>query len=277
MKRLSRDLYKKKSLQRLVRTALRYWDTGKGWRAIAELQRRGSQRTLACATTLAQSSNWRRRSLSLYVASQLRQRRGASIIEYAVEDAHKLLLEGLRDRHLEVVRAAVSGFGHRPYPAALDDLVGLSAHPDDRLRWGVTVSLGKYEHPSATEALLRLAADPNDAVRDWATFALGSLRSSDTPEIRAALWRNLTDHDADVRGEALAGLAARHDERAVGYLLEHLRPDCRVYELDAAEALATPALLGPLRAVADALTDNEKDGYWFHRLQAAIEACRAQA
>lgn len=277
MKRLSKNLSKKKTLQSLVRTALRCWETDKGWRAIAELQMRGSQRTFAIATRLARSASWRRRSLGLYIASQLRQRRGPSSSEYAVAETQKLLLEGLHDRHLEVVRAAVSGLGHRPHPAALDDLVRLSTHHDDRLRWDVTVSLGRYEEPVAIEALLRLAADPDDAVRDWATFGLGSLQSSDTPDIRAALWRNLNDQDADVRGEALVGLAARHDERAVEYLLEHLSPDCRVYELDAAEALAAGRLLRPLQAVADALTDGERDGYWFGRLQAAIEACSAEA
>ncbi len=77
MKRTSRNPSKKKSLQRLVRTALRCWDTDKGWCAIAELQMRGSPRTLASAKRLARSASWRRRSLGLYIASQLTQRKGA--------------------------------------------------------------------------------------------------------------------------------------------------------------------------------------------------------
>lgn len=277
MKRTSRNPSKKKSLQRLVRTALRCWDTDKGWCAIAELQMRGSPRTLASAKRLARSASWRRRSLGLYIASQLTQRKGASSSEYAVEETHKLLLDGLHDQHLDVVRAAVSGLGHRPHPSALADLVRWSAHPHTSLRWNVAVTLGRYEDPIAIEALLKLAVDPDDAVRDWATFGLGSLQSADTPEIRAALWRNLDDQDADVRGEALVGLAVRHDERAVDHLVEHLGPQCLVYDLDAAQALAVPRLLSPLQAIAGALKDEDKEGYWFGRLQAAIEACRTES
>lgn len=224
---------------------------------------------------LARSPSWRRRSLGMDIAAQLRQRRGSLVSDYALSETQELLLAGLHDQHIEVVQAAVSGLGHRPHPAALDDLIRLSTHHNHMLRWSVTVSLGRYDAPAAINALLRLAADTHDAVRDWATFCLGSLQSSDTPEIRAVLWKNLSDEDADVRGEALAGLAARGDARAVEYVLDHLNSECSVYELDAAEKLATRRLLGPLQAIANGLSCHERDGYWFSRLQNAIAACSA--
>jgi HEAT repeat protein len=276
MKRLARNRNTTRSFQRLVRIALRRWDTDEGWRAIAELQMRGSPQMLAAATAFTRSPNWRRRSLGVYIASQLRQRRSRASSAYAVEETQDVLLAGLHDGHDEVVRAAVSGLGHRPHPAAVDDLIKLSSHRDGRLRWNVAVSLGMYHEPSAVEALLHLTADPDDAVRDWATFGLGSLQPADTPEIRAELWKNLHDTDDDVRGEALVGLAQRHDERVVEYLLKGLGPDCRVYELDAAEKLADPNTLSALQALAGTVPEQDRRGYWFSRLQGAIDACSAR-
>jgi HEAT repeat protein len=44
----------------------------------------------------------------------------------------------------------------------------------------------------------------------------------DTPEIRGALLARLGDDDGDTRLEALAGLAAREDERAIEPLIREL-------------------------------------------------------
>lgn len=276
MRRLTRNPSKKRQAPRLVRMALRRWETNACWEAIAELQARGSPQTLASAQKLARSPNWRRRALGAYIASQLRQGR-ASPAEYALEETHRLLLAALEDPHVEVVRAAVSGLGHRPNPAAVPELVRLASHRHHGLRWNVAVALGRYPQPLAVEALLRLMSDPDDDVRDWATFGMGSLQEVDTPEIRAALQRNLSDRDADVRGEALVGLARRRDGRVVEHLLEQLGPECRVYELDAAESMADPRLLGSLealQALVRTFPSDDKDGYWSHRLAAAIDACR---
>lgn len=274
MKRLANKTKAVMSVQRLVRAALRHWDTDQGWNAITELQMRGSEKMLAMAEALTRSVNWRRRGLGLYIAGQLRRREKSSSAEYAVEQTQRLLLAALHDKHTEVVRAAVSGLGHRPHAEAVSRLVELSAHGDGGLRFDVAVSLGRYQEPAATDALLRLMADLDDDVRDWATFGIGSMQKSDSPEIRAALWKNLRDKCEDVRGEALMGLAERRDERVAGYLLSHLGPDCRVYELDAAEKLGDPCLAKALQTLSDALTDKERSGYWYDCLQGAIEACR---
>ena len=203
-----------RTARQLIRIALRDWGSDRHWRAIVELQMRGSPETLGLARWLSGSPSWRRRGLGLYIASQLRQRkRGVEFgsIEYGLDETQALLLAGLHDTHAEVVRAAVSGLGHRPHPAALVELVRLSTHRNELLRWDVAVSLGRYPEPAAIEALLRLASDSDDLVRNWATFGLGSMQEADTPEIRKLLWKNLQDRDAEVRGAALAGLTRRGD------------------------------------------------------------------
>ncbi len=196
-----------------------------------------------------------------------------SCIEYALNETQALLLAGLHDQHDEVVRAAASGFGHRPHPAALPHLVRLSNHANAKVRWNVAIALGRYSDTTSIASLMVLARDADSAVRDWATFGLGSLHKADSPEIREIFWTNLKDPHADVRGEALAGLAERGDSRVVGYLLEHLDDDCRVYELDAAEKMADPRLASALLKLTTVAVDLTTDHYWRGRLDAAIAAC----
>ncbi len=238
---------------------------------------RGSPETLALAQRLSRSHSWRRRALGLHVAAQLRQRRqGAESgsVEYALEATQRLLLAGLHDAHDEVVGAAVSGLGHRPHPEALAELVRLASHPSSDMRWHVAVALALYPEPPAIDALLRLARDGDDDVRDWATFGLGSMQGADTPEIRELLWTNLSDADPDVRGEAVIGLAARNDPRAVDYLLTHLDDKCRMLDLNAAAKFASPRLLPALQALLTGTAgDGEVDPQWLDALREAVETC----
>ena len=76
-----------------------------------------------------------------------------------------------------------------------------------------------------------------------------------------------------MRGEALVGLARRRDDGIIEALIERLTPDCHVYELDAAEALADPRLVTALEALAQGDTSPEEDP-WRERLRAALDACR---
>jgi HEAT repeat protein len=276
MIRFSRDRNRKRSLQWLVRLAVRGWGSDASWAAIAALQWRGNSQTLGRVRALVASPNWRQRAVGIGVASQLLQRHRRSMspgAEYALEETQAMLLAGLRDRRDEVVAVAATGFSHRPHPAALPDLVALSRHPDASMRFHVTLALGRYTQPDAIAALLRLARDDDAAVRDWATFGLGTLHDVDSPDVRQLLWDNLHDEDEDVRGEALAGLAQRRDPRVIAHLIETLDDDCRVYELDAAETMADPALLEPLRAVARRVDRNASDRYWLSTLDAALAAC----
>lgn len=59
-------------------------------------------------------------------------------------------------------------------------------------------------------------------MRDWATFGLGVLGRSDSPEIRDALVRRLSDSDQDVREEPMRGLGRRKDRRVLSALLSAL-------------------------------------------------------
>lgn len=264
-------------LKSLVGMALQNWGSDESWKAISELQMRGSPDALSLASRLAKSRNHRKRALGLYIASQLRRRQKGDhfrSIEYALEETQELLLSGLHDIRGEVCRAAISGFGHRPHPLALPELIKLASHPDKEIRFGVAVALGNYSEADSIDVLVRLAKDDSDAVRDWATFGIGSMLEVDNPKVRDLLWSNLQDNDEDVRGEALVGLAVRKDERVIPVLLELLDTNCRVFELTASEAVASPILLGRLNAIKDAVANEHgSDSYWYGCLLDAINAC----
>ena len=239
---------------------------------------RGSPQMLAFAGVLARNSNWRRRALGLSIAAQLRRRiAGRESFVYAVEETQALLLAGLNDPHEEVLISAIAGLGHRPCEQALRPLLALIAHPDPGVRWHLACSLGSYSQPEALAALMQLGRDTEARVRDWATFGVGTLQQVDTPEIREFLWSQLHDLDANVRGEALQGLATRQDERVAPYLVEHLNEDCGSLELEAAEQAANPLLLEPLQRIADAVAGQDLDVMWLGQLYAAIEASEAQS
>lgn len=276
MKRIARYRHRARSDARLLRRATRDWHAPRGWRAIEELQRRGSPAMLTRIAAWAESTNARRRAVAIAVAAQLMRRIDGAWTPFAEDKTQRLLLQGLSDAHQDVVRVAVAGLGHRPHGASVEALLKLASHPDERMRWQVAVALGSYEEPEAIAGLIALSTDSSDEVRDWATFGLGTLRTDDTPEIRAALRRNLEDLDEDVRGEALVGLARRHDDGIAERVMARLTPECHLYELDAAVALADPRLLEPLRKLeALARERGVSDGYWWEELREAMAASGA--
>lgn len=270
---------KQASLKSLAGIALQSWENEASWNAIGAMQMLGSPDTLGMAKRFAVSKNAHKRALAMYIASQLRRERysrqlGTDSDPYAVDDTQTLLLAGLKDPVKNVVIAAISGFGHRPHPSALPALLAFATHPDADIRFKVAFALASYQDDASVAALLVLATDPDSDTRDWATFALGTIHDADTAEIRERLWHNLGDSDEGVRGEALAGLASRKDERVIAVLLERLDDNCMVFELDAAEMMASPLLLGRLNAIKDAVVRNEdSSSYWHNRLDSAIAAC----
>jgi hypothetical protein len=126
------------------------------------------------------------------------------------------------------------------------------------------------DHP-VVHALLRAMEHPCDEVRDWATFALGTKSRVDTPAVRDAFVRHLTDDGAETAGEAARALGARKDHRVLPFLMVQLSdPEAHYLFVDAARELADPRLLPPLRALADA---GWSELFWDCLLEDAITAC----
>jgi HEAT repeat protein len=235
LERLRRD---SRATSELIETALaeaaRVDDLPEGDRADAVLHARGTREVLVAALELCGSSDPQRRALGAEILGQL----GSPERTFPEECCDALLDLVRHDPDRQVLRMAVFALGHLGNRRCEPDLIVLRSHPDNAIRHGVAFALCGATSPSAVEALLELMDDPYALARDWATTSIGQTVSVDGPEIRAALLRRATDNDVFTRAEALHGLARRHDERVVPYLIAELPVDrdCADLFRDAAKA-----------------------------------------
>jgi HEAT repeat protein len=186
------------------------------------------------------------------------------------EECVRLLLELLRrETEPAVLESAATALGFFHDPRAVPALVKLKAHPDPAVRFGVVQGLSGQEHPEAVAALIELSGDPDDNIRNWATFELGTQLETDTPELREALLRRVSDSHAEIRGEALVGLARRKDPRVLEPVVAALSaPNVLVLAVEAAELLEDPRLLPILVELRD--RPGEADDYFGQVLDKVI-------
>ncbi|MCI5158089.1 MAG: hypothetical protein D3906_06530 [Candidatus Electrothrix sp. AUS1_2] len=96
----------------------------------------------------------------------------------------------------------------------------------------------------------------------------------DGPEISEALAAGLQDHEAEIRGEALVGLARRKDARAFPAIVkEWAAHDVSILSIEAAEELADPDLVPHLMNLQESLEFTEEDQYFQDRIEDALLAC----
>ncbi|MGH2354781.1 MAG: HEAT repeat domain-containing protein [Chloroflexota bacterium] len=172
-----------------------------------------------------------------------------------------------------IIEAVGSAWDERGVAAVL----AFADHPAEGVRLAVAQAIpggadSEETVGAAIQILIVLMEDAVADIRDYATFGLGSmLREQDSPAIRDALRRRLTDSHRDTRHEALVGLAQRHDPSVLPYVRSALREDS-VSRLGvaAAGALADRRLLGDLLRIRP-WWDVDVD-----LLERAIAACEAQ-
>lgn len=181
------------------------------WRSLGVVHYRGGQEEFELGRRCAVSADPLDRKTGAVVLAQL----GWNDRTF-LDETVAVLLPMLRDSELDVVIAAAYALGHRNDPRAIPHVVPLVGHPEARVRRAVVSALSQHDDDAAIAGLIRLAADGDDDVRNWAAFGLGTLLDRDTPEIREALAALLPDEDAEIRGEAMIGLAKRQDPRALG-------------------------------------------------------------
>lgn len=219
------------------------------WTAVTILWFRGTQEVFEAARELLASDQAENRALGADVLSQL----GTPSMPFVHESVTGLLDLLSKEKHPVVLHSIGVALGHLKDPRAIEPLIRLKAHPDGDVRFGVVYGLLGWENQGAVDALIELCSDADTEVRNWATFGLGSLIDGDTPEVREALLRGVDDEDAEIRGEALVGLARRKDERVIEPLIRELEAIPQASEwwdhlLEAAAELADsrlcPALLG---------------------------------
>jgi HEAT repeat protein len=128
--------------------------------------------------------------------------------------SHPILLALLADSNVEVIVATLYAFGHLKIgdPKQLAIFV---SHHDNEIRCAAASALEGREDSVSVEGVIKLSRDSDRDVRNWATFYLSWLDEVENPEIDNALFERTSESDAEIRGEALIGLAKRQNMRVL--------------------------------------------------------------
>jgi HEAT repeat protein len=257
------------------------------WDQVVALHRRGDHATFEAAADLIDSPDPARRVLGVDVLAQLGAEGNVPVERrsFAAPAAQLLLQRLANEDDAAVLGGIATAFGHLRDPRSIPVLHRLRGHPDTRVRRGVVFGLLGADDDLAVRTLIELSADTESHVRDWATFGLGTQIDRDDPALRDALIARLEDPDSDTRGEAIRGLAARGDTRAIPQLLLELKrlaehSDAGVIEeavLVLASKTADERLCESVRAMEREWQTSCPDDPLSRELQAAIDACRHAA
>lgn len=223
-----------------------------GWAAITHLHQLGSREVLHLALAACVGADVLSRRVGACVLGQLGHAKIGFDPVFERERyqglSDLLAAEQMGPNDPAVLADTCVALGHLHDARAIPALLELRIHPMAEVRLGVVSGLSGYVESEAIDGLITLSADADEEVRDWATFGLGQLIPTDTPAIRAALHARLDDPCAEIRGEAIEGLATRGDRSVLPILIRELHIGVSQPLLDASIALATPDLCEALAA-----------------------------
>lgn len=260
-------------LTELLSRATSSTDEDVRWDCIREVQRQGAREGFEAALRFARDHDPARRQAGAAILGQIGCSHGRDT--FRVESV-AALIELLADPEPVVLATAAHGLGHRQDQSAISQLVPLSSHLDPEVRLGVVLGLSGNNDERAISALIALTTDEDRDVRDWATFGLGQQIDADTPEIVVALRGRLSDLDAEIRGEALSGLARRKVPGTAEAIMAEIDRDPAsviAVVLEAAAELGDCALLSRLRSLHASAPKAGNSDYWTILLDDAIRAC----
>jgi len=215
------------------------YDNDEAWQAVHTLRSLGTRDIFDQAVVLCRSPEPLKRARGADILGQLGKTSESPITQFPNESFK--VLTGMLDSETDriALSAIIAALGHLENPAAIPMILPFSYHPDPDVRFGLAFALGCLAGDRRTvSTLLKLMTDKDDEVRDWATFGLGVLGDFDSTEIREALFQNLSDGDEEIRGDAMEGLAKRHDLRVLPHVMDALEDDEPIPEaLEAANFL----------------------------------------
>ncbi len=193
-------------------------DVDNYWTIVAEIHSRGCQDVFKNAKEYSKSKDSAKRMLAADVLGQLRNAKRKLFHQESVV----ILLHLLNDVDDKVVASAAFSLGHRNDVKAINPLLLLIDHKNPSVREGIVTGLSNHEDKNAINGLIQLSRDSDYDVQNWAVFGLASLCKKDSEKIRSALFIKLQNKDAEIRGEAMIGLAKRKDVRVKDAVVKEL-------------------------------------------------------
>jgi HEAT repeat protein len=188
-----------------------------------------------------------------------------------------IVVRALGDRDERVLAEAALAISHLEEDESMPAVVALASHPSAMVRLGAANALARRaaSDPDAyVPALIALSRDDDHWVRSWATFGL-ACADDGRDELREALVERASDDDAEMRGEALEGLAPLRDPRGIELLaasLERGASEVTTPMLTAAIEHPSRALVPALARVRDQLIAAHHDALAAHAAE-ALDAC----
>ncbi len=240
------------------------------WQIISELHQRGSELEFGLAEQLSRDDDPVKREIAADILGQL------GIFGHGFHQKSVSLLIGmLNDESADVAASAAFSLGHRNDEQALEPLLQQLHHENANVRHGVAFALGGFDEQVAVDALIQLSSDEDDDVKNWATFGLANIMEIDSPEVRAALLARLDEEDAEIRGEALIGLARRKEKKAIKAIAKELAGEFYGnWAVSAAEIFALPEYENLLFELKERLIADGEEQRFIEDVDKAIAACK---
>jgi HEAT repeat protein len=180
-----------------------------------------------------------------------------------------------------VLESIIEALGSRREPSSAETVVSFRRHESDFIRTAVARALpalvNDTNYREIEDVLVELSSDENVETREFATAALSrqllltdvEAYFQDSKVTLSALKSRLSDMEAEIRGEALLGLASRLDPDVVHYLEEELtETNVSSLALQAAAITSDSRLLGLLERLSS---------WWIgdpNEIEVALAACR---
>lgn len=258
------------SSEQLIAKAYEADDEEQYWQIIIELHKRGSEVEFRLAEKLSFDEDSVNREIAADILGQLDWPEN----KFQAQSV-SILIEMLNDESPDVVASAAFSLGHRHDERSIDSLLQHLHHKNANVRHGIAFALGGFEEQATIDALIQLAEDDDYDVRNWATFGLGSLSEADSPSIRRALLARVAEEDAEIRGEALIGLARRKEEKARAAIAKELAGKFHGnWAVSAAEIFALPEYENLLLELRERLIADEEEQRFIEDVDKAIAACK---
>jgi HEAT repeat protein len=193
------------------------------WDAVEALRVRGTEEVFRLAVSYCRSAVPLERRRGLDVLAQFEARLPHSERPH-VDERVALAIEHLRDEDALVIHSAAWALTHIGGDVAISALIEMRDNSDPDVRLAVATGVAG-QRQDAIATLIELMDDADDNVRDWATFGLGTQCKVDSPDIRDALRKRLSDGYEMARNEAVWGLAQHKDPQGLRMLIDRLNAE----------------------------------------------------